>query len=64
MAMGTTSKSNTWLIGGGLAALAAIIALLFTDSGVLAGVMGVIAVTVIATGFTVRGKAGGGNGKI
>jgi hypothetical protein len=54
------SRSNEYLIGGGLAALAAIIALLFTDNGVLAGVMGVIALVFIATGLAARGKAGSG----
>lgn len=53
----TKTDSNTWLMGGGLAALGAIIALLFTENGSLAGVLGFIAVIFFAKGFTVaRGK--------
>lgn len=50
--MGTTSQSNTWLIGGGLAALASIISLLFTDNLIMAGALGGMAVVFIVTGLT------------
>lgn len=57
----TKTDSNTWLLGGGLAALGAIIALLFTENGGLTGALGFIAAIFLAKAFTVARGKGRGN---